>query len=66
MALVGKLKDNCFVKDDSDCVMVCEDDMVMIDSECSYCKKRCDCGGVETWWGLCYVWVFAVMFEEEL
>ena len=64
-AVAGKLKDNCNAKDDGDCIRACDDNESLSDSARGYCKKRCNRGGVETWWGLCHAWVPAAMLEEE-
>jgi subtilisin-like proprotein convertase family protein len=64
-AVAGKLKDNCNAKDDGDCIKACDDNESLSDSDRGYCKKRCNRGGVETWWGLCHAWVPAAMLEEE-
>jgi hypothetical protein len=61
----GDLKDNCYAKDDSECVVECNEDTELSDDERTYCKKRCNRGGVETWWGKCHAWVPAAMLEKE-
>jgi subtilisin-like proprotein convertase family protein len=61
-AQAGKLKDNCLAKEDSECLQNCADEP---EDTIAYCKKRCDRGGVETWWGLCHAWVPAAMLEAE-
>jgi subtilisin-like proprotein convertase family protein len=59
----GALDDSCNAKADGQCMKDCES--VEESSARSRCEKRCDRGGVETWWGLCHAWAPAAILEKE-
>ncbi|MGC6417619.1 MAG: proprotein convertase P-domain-containing protein [Bradymonadia bacterium] len=61
--IAGELTDRCDAKEDGQCVQQCAE----IEDEAAQerCEKRCDRGGVETWWGLCHAWAPAAILERE-
>jgi subtilisin-like proprotein convertase family protein len=62
-AVGGLLDDRCEAKEDSSCMTACETSPEGAERE--RCEKRCDRGGVETWWGLCHAWAPAAVLEKE-